>query len=150
MIIMKKLYFSIAIILAFFAISCEDYSASSPAVQSVEVLEQTTNADGSVTVLFLFTCDARDDVVVWWGTDESNYDTYLELTSSSTSNEENVTGDYPSGESLQDPKNWSGENTYEAVYPGAGNYTIVVIATNIGDFADDIKQTEYKQNITIK
>lgn len=147
---MKNLIKLVLAVLFVLTVSCEDYSASKPTVDSAKIVEQVANADGTITVTFLFKCNTRDDVVVWWGTDESNYQNYLDLTSSSSSNEENVTGDYPSGESLQSPQNWNGENTFEKVYPAAGSYKMVIVATNIGDFSDDVKQTVLKQTIQVQ
>ncbi len=145
----KYLIISIAIV-AFILNACEDYSVDAPNINSVSIEEQFENEDGTVTMQFVFDCDARDDVVVWWGTSESDYYAYQDSITNVTSLESNVTKSYPDGESLQEPGNWNGTNIVEKTYPAAGIYNMVIIATNIGEFGDDIKQTIHEQQITIE
>jgi len=145
----KYLIISI-VIFAFITNACEDYSVDAPVIISVSIEEQTENEDGTITLQFIFDSDARDDVVVWWGTSQSDYYAFQDSVANVTSLESNVTRSYPDGESLQEPDNWNGTQIVEKTYPAAGIYNMVVIATNIGDFGKDIKQTIYEQQISIE
>ena len=148
---MKNIVYLLGLAFTLLLVSCEDFSASSPSVNSVEILEQIpSEIDTTVNVIFLFNCTADDDVVVWWGHEGSNYDEYQSAISNPGSDEENITSTYPAGESLQNRNNWNGVDPVEHVYPNSGTYKMVVIATNTGDLGGDIKQTKYEQTITIQ
>lgn len=147
---MKKHLYIITALLALLVMSCEDYSIETPSVNSVTISEQVVNVDGTVTVQFLFNANATHDVVIWWGFEGSNYQEYTDAISNPGSSEENITKSYSSGESLNDAEMWNGTVLFEKTYPAVGTYDLVVVATNIGDFGNDVKQTTLKQTITIQ
>jgi hypothetical protein len=128
-------------------VSCEDYSAKSVEVRGFEVVSQTAGAGTAVIAGFTFDCSA-DGLVVWWGDEGSNYDTYLELTSN-PAQDTIVTKNYPSGASFKDRTIWDNETITTHTYVTPGNYDVVVIASSYGDFGADIKQSLLRKTITI-
>ena len=128
---------STVLFLAVLQVSCEDYSAETPEIYSIEIVELRQGDNEDIEADFVIHC-STDNVVVWWGDEDSDYDAYLDLISDPDTSA-NQTRYYPKGQAFNDPSLWDGYTKTTHTYDSPGSYDVIVIASNIGDFAEDIK-----------
>jgi hypothetical protein len=146
---MKKIkYIFSMLLLVLIFVGCEDYSAPTPKINSVELLStRASGSAGAVSASFMLNCEATQ-VVVWWGDDASDYDKYDSLLANPAT-DKNVTKDYPVAKCYVTSTDFDGSSPVSHIYKAPGDYTVVVIASTSGDFGKEMKQTIFQQTYTI-
>lgn len=142
----NKIFLLISLSILVF-MSCEDYSANDPQVISIDLVEQAPFSGAGVTASFLIEAEA-EQIVIWWGDPDSDYDAYLAI-QSNPSGTENTTEDHPKGSFFNSRTAWDGSTAISHNYAATGTYEVVVIATFTGDFGNDIKSALLRQTFTV-